>query len=233
MRVGDLAGGGHRIDEAPEAGVGRNAARAGVRLMQELGVFEIGENVPNGRRRELDRVALRDPPRAHGLAGGDVLGHHCEQDPPMALVQCHRHVLEKVEARGFCQARGRGRKIALGPPLRQARPVRPSAALLPFSLMVMAIMTVPTLVLDEQGLPRYRHLRGEVEELRESNEELVREIATLKGEIEALRSRPELRRANRPGRARHGSRRGVRLSVPAAVGRAVGGRLPTFERFSC
>lgn len=56
--------------------------------------------------------------------------------------------------------------------------------------MVMAIMTVPTLVLDEQGLPRYRHLRQELETLRESNEELVREIATLKREIEALRADP-------------------------------------------
>ena len=68
--------------------------------------------------------------------------------------------------------------------------MRPTAALLPFALMVMAIMTVPTLVLDEQGLPRYRALREEVGELRESNEELVREIAELKSEIEALRSDP-------------------------------------------
>jgi cell division protein FtsB len=68
--------------------------------------------------------------------------------------------------------------------------VRSTTALLPFSLMVMAIMTVPTLVLDEQGLPRYRHLNAEVAELREANEELVREIAELKSEIEALRSDP-------------------------------------------
>jgi len=68
--------------------------------------------------------------------------------------------------------------------------VRAGAALLPFSLMVMAIMTVPTLVLDEQGLPRYRNLRVELQELREANEDLVREIATLKGEIEALRTDP-------------------------------------------
>jgi cell division protein FtsB len=81
-----------------------------------------------------------------------------------------------------------GRKLGLEPALRQARRVRPTAALLPFSLMVMAIMTVPTLVLDDQGLPRYRHLRAEVGELRESNEELVREIAELKSEIEALRA---------------------------------------------
>ena len=54
--------------------------------------------------------------------------------------------------------------------------------------MVMAIMTVPTLVLDEQGLPRYRNLTAELGDLRESNEDLVREIATLKGEIDALRS---------------------------------------------
>ena len=68
--------------------------------------------------------------------------------------------------------------------------MRPTAALLPFSLMVMAIMTVPTLVLDEQGLPRYRNLRGEVEELRDANEVLAREIAGLKSDIEALRADP-------------------------------------------
>ena len=68
--------------------------------------------------------------------------------------------------------------------------MRPTAAALPFLLMVMAIMTVPTLVLDEQGLPRYRRLRGEVAELRDSNEELVREISRLKSEIEALRGDP-------------------------------------------
>jgi len=68
--------------------------------------------------------------------------------------------------------------------------VRPTAALLPFLLMVMAIMTVPTLVLDDQGLPRYRRLRDEVGELRKSNEELVREITELKSEIEALRADP-------------------------------------------
>ena len=56
--------------------------------------------------------------------------------------------------------------------------------------MVMAIMTVPTLVLDEQGLPRYRHLRSELEELRTSNEELTHEIAALKREIDALRTDP-------------------------------------------
>ena len=74
--------------------------------------------------------------------------------------------------------------------MRHGSGVRSTAALLPFSLMVMAIMTVPTLVLDEQGLPRYRRLQSEVHDLRESNEELVREIAELKSEIEALRSDP-------------------------------------------
>jgi cell division protein FtsB len=82
------------------------------------------------------------------------------------------------------------RKLRVDPHLRQAHRVRPTVALLPFSLMVMAIMTVPTLVLDDQGLPRYRHLRAEVGELRESNQELVREIAQLKSEIDALRADP-------------------------------------------
>lgn len=66
--------------------------------------------------------------------------------------------------------------------------MKPTVALLPFLLMVMAIMTVPTLVLDEQGLPRYRLLRAELENLRGSNEELVQEIARLKIEIDSLRS---------------------------------------------
>ena len=87
--------------------------------------------------------------------------------------------------------------------------------------MVMAIMTVPTLVLDEQGLPRYRHLRQELHELRQSNEELVQEIATLKGEIDALRTDPAY--VERPRRARHGQGRGVRVPVPASLGGA-GGR---------
>ena len=52
----------------------------------------------------------------------------------------------------------------------------------------MAIMTVPTLVLDEQGLPRYRALQADLEDLRGTNEELVQEIAALTQEIEALRS---------------------------------------------
>ena len=109
----------------------------------------------------------------------------------MALVQCHRHLLEKVEAhRVLSSPRERTENCAQAPRCGRLGPVRSSAALLPFSLMVMAIMAVPTLVLDEQGLPRYRHLRGELQELRESNEELVREIATLKGQIEALRSDP-------------------------------------------
>jgi len=66
--------------------------------------------------------------------------------------------------------------------------MKPTVALLPFLLMVMAIMTVPTLVLDEQGLPRYRLLRAELEDLRASNEELVQEIAGLKTEVDSLRS---------------------------------------------
>ena len=56
-------------------------------------------------------------------------------------------------------------------------------------LMVMAIMTVPTLVLDEQGLPRYRNLRSEVTELRDSNEELVRRDRR----AQDARSRPSVR----------------------------------------
>jgi cell division protein FtsB len=65
-----------------------------------------------------------------------------------------------------------------------------SSALLPFALMVMAVTTVPILVLDEEGLPRYRSLKRELADLRLSNQELVQEIAEMKREIGALRSDP-------------------------------------------
>lgn len=92
----------------------------------------------------------------------------------------------RISARGVKPA-SNSQKLAVRTALRQARGMKPTVALLPFLLMVMAIMTVPTLVLDEQGLPRYRLLRGELQELRGSNEELVQKIAQLKAEIESLR----------------------------------------------
>ena len=65
-----------------------------------------------------------------------------------------------------------------------------SAWMLPFGLLVMAIVVVPLQILDEQGLPRYRMLRTELEEVRERNAELRRQARALNNQVERLRSDP-------------------------------------------
>lgn len=62
------------------------------------------------------------------------------------------------------------------------------AWLLPTSLLVLAIVSVPLLVLDERGLPRYRALRDEEAELGRQNEALRLEVRALARDVEALRS---------------------------------------------
>jgi cell division protein FtsB len=63
--------------------------------------------------------------------------------------------------------------------------------LLPFCLLVIAIVAVPLRILDEQGLPRYRALLAEKEQIHARNERLRREVRDLEREVHALRSRPE------------------------------------------
>ncbi len=53
------------------------------------------------------------------------------------------------------------------------------AWLLPTALLVLAIVSVPLLVLDERGLPRYRALRDEQSELGRENEALRLEVRAL------------------------------------------------------
>jgi cell division protein FtsB len=62
------------------------------------------------------------------------------------------------------------------------------AWLLPTSLLVLAIVSVPLLVLDERGLPRYRALRDEEAELEHQNEALRLEVRALARDVESLRS---------------------------------------------
>ena len=68
---------------------------------------------------------------------------------------------------------------------------RAAAWLLPFALLVMAIVAVPLRILDEQGLPRYRVLKQELREVSAQNERLEREVRDLSRDVEALRSDPE------------------------------------------
>ncbi len=62
------------------------------------------------------------------------------------------------------------------------------AWLLPTSLLVLAIVSVPLLVLDERGLPRYRALRDEEAQLTRQNEALRLEVRALARDVQALRS---------------------------------------------
>ncbi len=69
-------------------------------------------------------------------------------------------------------------------------PMRSSAWVMPFGLLVVAIVVVPLQILDEQGLPRYRQLHGELQQIRERNDALRRETEQLRREVERLRSDP-------------------------------------------
>ena len=63
--------------------------------------------------------------------------------------------------------------------------------LLPFALLVFAIVVVPLRMLDEQGLPRYQALRSELHEVRDGNKRMRRQVQDLKRSVNLLRSDPE------------------------------------------
>lgn len=64
------------------------------------------------------------------------------------------------------------------------------AWLLPFGLLVFAIVIVPLRMLDEQGLPRYQALRSELHHVREHNERIRREVLDLSVRVQRLRTDP-------------------------------------------
>jgi len=64
------------------------------------------------------------------------------------------------------------------------------AWLLPFGLLVLAIVAVPLHLLDENGLPRYQVLDKELSQIRVENERVEREVLDLSREVEALRTDP-------------------------------------------
>lgn len=63
--------------------------------------------------------------------------------------------------------------------------------MLPFGLLVLAIVTVPLSILDDAGLPRFRALRGELAEVERVNDRLRRDVEDLDREVDALRTDPE------------------------------------------
>lgn len=62
--------------------------------------------------------------------------------------------------------------------------------ILPLALLSFAIVFVPLRILDEQGLPRYRTLRTELEQTRKDSERLRREVVALEERVARLRQDP-------------------------------------------
>ncbi|MDD9935021.1 MAG: septum formation initiator family protein [Myxococcales bacterium] len=65
------------------------------------------------------------------------------------------------------------------------------AWLLPFGLLVFAIIFVPLRILDAQGLPRYRALRAELHEVESENARMRRQLEDLSVRVARLRDDPE------------------------------------------
>lgn len=62
--------------------------------------------------------------------------------------------------------------------------------LLPFGLLMFALVSVPAHIFDERGLPRYQRLRAELQRIRHQNDELRRDLQLLEQRILELRGDP-------------------------------------------
>jgi cell division protein FtsB len=61
------------------------------------------------------------------------------------------------------------------------------AKLLPFGLLVFALVAVPLRILSEEGLPRYRKLSAQLTRLEHENRGLHKSIDRLSGDVHGLR----------------------------------------------
>jgi cell division protein FtsB len=68
---------------------------------------------------------------------------------------------------------------------------RTGAWAFPFGLLVMTLVAVPLHLFDEQGLPRYRALRDELQDVRAQNDRLHAEVRDRRREVDSLRRDPE------------------------------------------
>jgi cell division protein FtsB len=64
------------------------------------------------------------------------------------------------------------------------------AWLLPFGLLVFAVVALPLRILEEEGLPRYHKLKAELVRAEHENTKLARKLSRLEREIDALRKDP-------------------------------------------
>ena len=77
---------------------------------------------------------------------------------------------------------------------RQASEAEPAVQawvwLFPMALLVLAIVSVPLMVLEPQGLPRFRALESELREIQHDNTGLAHEVRRLDAEVRQLRADP-------------------------------------------
>ena len=61
---------------------------------------------------------------------------------------------------------------------------------LPIAMLSLALVAVPILVLQPQGLPRLQGLQKELDAVNTENDELKRDVNRLRGEVTRLRDDP-------------------------------------------
>jgi cell division protein FtsB len=61
---------------------------------------------------------------------------------------------------------------------------------LPVAMLSLAVVAVPVLVLEPDGLPRLRALQQELSDVEQQNDELRRDVARLRVEVAELRDDP-------------------------------------------
>jgi cell division protein FtsB len=61
---------------------------------------------------------------------------------------------------------------------------------LPIGVLALALIGVPILVVQPEGLPRMRALQRELADVDEENAELRRDVARLRSDVKALRDDP-------------------------------------------
>ena len=61
---------------------------------------------------------------------------------------------------------------------------------LPIAMLALALVAVPVLVLEPEGLPRLRALQKELDQVDTENDELRRDVGRLRVEVKQLRDDP-------------------------------------------
>lgn len=93
------------------------------------------------------------------------------------------------------EARGRDERSSAARPERRGKPPSPLRArvasalrdALPIGILGVALIGVPVLVLEPQGLPRLRSLERDVEQVEAENHQLEREITRLRSQVRLLK----------------------------------------------